>query len=629
MLSNETVKFREMTFSLIEVISYAFVGVVAVILCIVALTEKRAAQDAALENYIDSSRQHTRETANHVSEQFRQIYQGIRTLARLPAIREIDRTASNFEINARISAQEIYNNLAENVALSEVYIIPHDFDPDRIDPITGKFEEPIATLDHLIVGRNADGTAAQNHNEKVDKSEVPEIEIFEYRLMREQLVALKAKFGSESKIEGLAYPAISGREVITCDNTRYSPTHPNDADRKGLVYSVPFYKKNGKLGGIISAVIITPVIQDMLKNSSAAIHVTEHEFIAGSQDKKLWLQHLPDIRKGQPSAELLYSEVIDVPIADISSRWKIWSGLQNSQFWLRADVRNVENQANAKLLSLLFASIAIIFFLRLNFSKQRRVQSRSQELQQLVNERTHDLQIAQEKSEAANKAKSTFLANMSHDIRTPISGIIGLADLLKKSDLGKDASRKISTIYQSGNILLDIINNILDLSKIEAGHVAISTELFSPQALIDQCVSMFSFQAEQKNIELDYQIGCDVPNYIKGDFKHIRQVLMNLMGNALKYTDKGSVIVKLCKSELQPETGIALRFEIEDSGTGIAALNIDQIAEPFYREERSDAQAVSGSGLGLTISKNLIENMGGKLDYISRMGEGTKFFFET
>ena len=250
--------------------------------------------------------------------------------------------------------------------------------------------------------------------------------------MQEQLVALKAKFGSESKIEGLAYPAISGREVITCDNTRYSPTHPDDADRKGLVYSVPFYKKNGKLGGIISAVIITSVIQDMLNNSSAAIHVTEHEFIAGSQDKNLWLQHLPDIRKGQPSAELLYSEVIDVPIVDISSRWEIWSGLQNSQYWLRADVRNVENQANAKLSSLLFASIALIFFLRLNFSKQRRVQSRSQELQQLVNERTHDLQIAQEKSEAANKAKSTFLANMSHDIRTPISGIIGLDDFLPK-----------------------------------------------------------------------------------------------------------------------------------------------------------------------------------------------------
>jgi uncharacterized protein YbjQ (UPF0145 family) len=197
--------------------------------------------------------------AREVSRTFRKIYEGMRTIARLPSVRRIDRHAEQLDADARTSIQEIYNNLANSVAMSEIYIVPVGFDPDRVDPVTQKLECPIVTFDELIVGRNG-GAKSEEHEEHEEE----EVEIYEYRLMTEQLAALQARYPREDAIEGLAFPAVCGREVITCDNTRFDPSHPEDRMRSGLVYSVPFYGPDGALRGMVSAVFLTEALRDLL-----------------------------------------------------------------------------------------------------------------------------------------------------------------------------------------------------------------------------------------------------------------------------------------------------------------------------------------------------------------------------
>ena len=158
-------------------------------------------------------------------------------MARLPGVRKIDRYAQHFDADSRQTVQELYNNLANRVALSEVYIVPLDLDPDRIDPHTGKPQTPTTTFDKLITGKNADETL----QERGDAPKVEEIEIFEYRMMKRQLAWMRRRYPQEKNIRALKFPAICGPAVVTCDNSYYSPAHPDDKDRSGLVYSVPFY----------------------------------------------------------------------------------------------------------------------------------------------------------------------------------------------------------------------------------------------------------------------------------------------------------------------------------------------------------------------------------------------------
>ena len=265
-----------------------------------------------LARYRAESSENSKEVASSVEQVFTQMYQGLRTIARLPTVRGIDRYAEQISPEGRQTIQEIYNNLASNVAMSEVYIVPVDLEPDRVDQRTGKLQEPITTFDELIVGRHAEHT--ENH--KSSDSEIPEIEIFEYRLMKQQLAWLKSHYPREENVVGVKYPALSGPEVITCDNTRYKPSAPNDKDRSGLVYSVPFYGEDGVLKGCVSGVILTYAISDLLPKGSYALRNTDYDYtipphqIETQQTSKSWL------RSATPDPALLESRTLELKAED-------------------------------------------------------------------------------------------------------------------------------------------------------------------------------------------------------------------------------------------------------------------------------------------------------------------------
>lgn len=228
---------------------------------------------------------------------------------------------------------------------------------------------------------------------------------------------------------------------------------------------------------------------------------------------------------------------------------------------------------------------------------------------------------AKKAAETANQAKSTFLANMSHEIRTPLNGVIGFSDLLRKTNLNVLQTDYTQHIYNSAHSLLGIINDILDFSKIEAGKLKLQMEEINGLNLVESAISFITFQASQKNLELIIDYDQDVPLYFEADELRLRQILINLLGNAVKFTEKGNIILKVSKNEHK------LKFEVSDTGMGISPKQQKNIFRAFEQADVSTTRKFGGSGLGLTISNKLLKMMKSQLRLESEVNKGSNFSF--
>jgi len=241
-------------------------------------------------------------------------------------------------------------------------------------------------------------------------------------------------------------------------------------------------------------------------------------------------------------------------------------------------------------------------------------------------ETEHELLRAKLEAESANETKSQFLANISHEIRTPINGIIGMCSLLTDSSLSEEQQVFAETISSSASSLLDIINQILDFSKIESGSLELENILFDLHLTIQRSLDMFTSQALEKGLKLDSGIHESVPQTLIGDPIRLQQVLMNLLGNAVKFTESGSVFL-LVTPQLVEESELLLKFEISDTGPGIPQQKKETIFEPFIQGDGSTTRKYGGTGLGLSICRQIVEIMGGQMGLDSQEHQGSKFWF--
>lgn len=246
-----------------------------------------------------------------------------------------------------------------------------------------------------------------------------------------------------------------------------------------------------------------------------------------------------------------------------------------------------------------------------------------------ITEKKKNESIVQEKelAQAANKAKSEFLANMSHEIRTPLNGIIGYTDLLMNSKLGSTQKQYMNTINQSANILLEVVNDILDFSKIESGKLELNVEKYSIEDIILQITELINYQAHSKNLEINYIINEDVPKYIWVDYIRLKQILINLLTNAVKFTQIGKIELTISALEVHKRQSL-LRFSVKDTGIGIRKSNQKIIFHAFSQEDSSTTKKFGGTGLGLTISNQLLSLMNSKLQINSQYNHGSTFFFD-
>lgn len=429
---------------------FTYVGIIGGVCVLIAVLAWKQRADIAhiKEAYISEQNAEIDRNVGKIEEAFNAFYQGIRTMSLLPGVRSIDRYAKTFNPDSKAAMQQIYNNTFLNVTLSEVYILPRSLDPDTIDPMTQKNEEPILTFDEFIVSRT-DSNGAEKEEEK---KEIEEVEIFEYRLMKNQLAYLAEKYPTNADIKGLAIPAVSGEEVVTCDNSEFTKKEldeHNDAPRKGIVLTVPRYDLQGRFSGGVSGVVRTNILKKLFPaNFYGLVNKSNNWQIIDSPIDE-WTSSIDDFKNGRVNPNLIVSQVRTLKIVDATS-WELWIAKPDRDFYARNDVKQAKTIFIAGIIVSLLLGGLLLYGAWSAFTNQQRLERKVDEKTAALSERNSQMALI------LNNAEEGFLTvNLDGTMDTERSAIVetwfGVSDpQIKFWDYVASRSKSQSSIFRIG-----------------------------------------------------------------------------------------------------------------------------------------------------------------------------------
>ena len=637
---------------------WSVIIVIAMALLYAANEQAEEQYKTVRQNYIETARASARSDMQKLDVAMRSIYENIRTLASLPSVRTIERHGQNLSDEAHVTFQHIYNNLAAGVAVSEVYILPINLEPEKIDPVTLKPEEPILMFDQLIVNAGAKLSLAERQlapGSIVDTPFMgpPEVEIHEYRQFKEHAAWFKQHYPTRDKINGLNVPFISGPEIITCDNTFFINTG-NDADRSGILFSVPFFGTDGNIKGLVSAIILTKALRDLLPAPHFALINPGNHYANLANGAQKMASSRDWILDAKPDPSLYYSEVIPLSVQDSRNPWFVWSGLSNETFLTSTAALSANHTHRSNFITIIIialaAGISISFILKsldqtralnatLTQSRDAAEKSETEahEAAAIFKELNEDItvlnmqltQTADElraaQTEIVRKAKTEQLGNLvatvAHELRNPLSVVRTTAFMLqqKLKASGIDAAVQLSRI-DSGITRCDkIISQFLDFSRSQSPNKAeTDVDVWLEVILIKEATKLPTYLSIDCNLGLD-GLKANI------DSERMTRVIINLLSNAVEATIlKGQPLAELASRppQIDVSTRVTKRgaeITIEDYGPGIPPDLMEKIREPLFTTKGF------GAGLGIPDAEKILELHDGGLDIDSVMGEGARF----
>jgi len=749
--NENTTSARRTSKPISAIVPYLFVVAIGLLVCTgiqlkYKLNINHLKSDFAKQILLESDR-----LANQIESQFQIPYQGLKTIARMPSVKQLYSGNKNQQTLAKRDAQEIYNLLHSLTQLTEIYILPKAFDPDHIDPNTEINYSPTITLDEYIPGDMTKHKKSESTDTKIEDSR-----IFEYREMAQHLSWMQKNASNESDIDTKNYPSLISKEIITFSNSDFSFADANYQNKMGLIYSVPFYTTTEQLAGSIVGVFLTQNLRKLIPNDNYVLYNASVDFKVSSQSADHLLSSLPWIGNGESNPNLIYSNNIRLTLPDTQGDWRLWVGSQDDEFWNSPQVISAKRfSIMAQIATVLLAiSLAIIIRMQLmqgRFAKgqnavlEYKVTQHSIALEQseakfssvlvnaaqsiiiidsnglvetfnkaaesifgytaeeivgqpigilmprltnkppshylekyrgLVNAKTlnkqhellgvhkdnttffaelhlnelsfHDMklytcivrdisayktaeqatQAAKEEAEQSSRTKSEFLANMSHELRTPLNAIIGYCELLideTKQTGNSEYASDLNNIHTSGYHLLNLINSILDLSKIEAGKMELFLEHFDLLPTIEDAVTKIRPLSVKNNNNIVLDISNNL-GLMYADTTKVQQIILNLLGNANKFTENGEISIYV---EQIVRHGVDwLQLLVTDTGIGMSQEQLHTLFTEFSQGDSSTTKKYGGTGLGLAITQQFCEMMGGTVKANSVKGQGSCFIVQ-